>query len=200
MINYKYLLAAGLGLAVACGIVCIKYHSPHQAQNSEAISNRLDTIQAQLGALHQEVKKPTEAVDLSAINQDFNRLTSLIEQLKNNDETTLNRLINEHRSELTQKLDSLHNMVTALNKKQHPIKYLPVTSLPFKVISIDSIQHVSVATVAYNFKTTPLEKSDSLAGWTVINIDFGLQRMELENSNKEHVVVTLDVIQGESNA
>lgn len=200
MTHHKYLLAAGLGLVVTCGIVCIKYHSPHKAQNSEALSNRLDTIQAQLGALHQEVKKPTEAVDLSAINQDFNRLTSLIEQLKSNDETTLNRLINEHRSELTQKLDSLHNMVTALDKKQHPIKYLPVASLPFKVISIDSIQQVSVATVAYNFKTMPLEKSDKLAGWTVLYIDFGLQRMELENSNKERVVVALDEAQGKSNA
>lgn len=200
MIHHKYLLAAGLGLAVICGIVCIKHYSPYKTQNSEAITNRLDTIQAQLGIVHQEVKKSPEVVDLTIINQDFNKLVSLIEQLKSNDETTLNRLINEHRTELTQKLDSLHDMVTALDKKQHPIKYLPVTSLPFKVISIDSIQQISVATVAYNFKTTPLEKSDSLAGWTVINIDFGLQRMELENSNKEHVVVMLDVIQGESNA
>lgn len=196
MIHHKYLLAAGLGLVVTCGIVCIKYHSPLKTQNSEAITNRLDTIQAQLGIVHQEVKKPTEAVDLTTINQDFNKLASLIEQLKNNDD----HLINEYRAELAQKLDSLHDMVTALDKKQHPIKYLPVTSLPFKVISIDSIQQISVATVAYNFKTTSLEKSDNLAGWTVINIDFGLQRMELENSNKEHVVVTLDVMQGEPNA
>lgn len=196
MIHHKYLLAAGLGLVVTCGIVCIKYHSPLKTQNSEAITNRLDTIQAQLGIVHQEVKKPTEVVDLTTINQDFNRLASLIEQLKNNDD----HLINEYRAELAQKLDSLHDMVTALDKKQHPIKYLPVTSLPFKIISIDSIQQISVATVAYNFKTTPLEKSDNLAGWTVINIDFGLQRMELENSNKEHVVVTLDVMQGEPNA
>ncbi|WP_426741416.1 hypothetical protein, partial [Pseudomonas aeruginosa] len=82
--------------------------------------------------------------------------------------------------------------------KRHPIKYLPVTSLPFKVISIDSIQQISVATVAYNFKTIPLEKSDKLADWIVLSIDFGLQRMELENSNKEHVVVKMDVVQGDS--
>lgn len=200
MIHHKYLLAAGLGLVVTCGMVCIQYYSPHKTQNSEAITNRLDTIQAQLGIVHQEVKKTPGVVDLALINQDFNKLASLIEQLKTNDETTLNRLINEHRIELAQKLDSLHDLVTALDKKQHPIKYLPVTSLPFKVISIDSIQQVSVATVAYNFKTTPLEKSDDLAGWTVIHIDFGLQRMELENSNKEHVVVTLDVMQGKPNA
>ncbi len=57
-----------------------------------------------------------------------------------------------------------------------------------------------MATVAYNFKTLPLEKSDKLAGWTVLSIDFGLQRMELENGTKEHVVVKMDVLQGESDA
>ncbi|HAT1945789.1 TPA: hypothetical protein JBJ85_14650 [Legionella pneumophila] len=193
----KYLLAAGLGLGFVSIIVSIKYYPTN---DSEVISHRLDTIQAQLGALHQEVKKPVEAMDLAIINQDFNKLTSLIEQLKTNDETTLNHLINENRTELTQKLDVLHQMVTALDKKQHSIKYLPVSSLPFKVISIDSIQQVSVATVAYNFKTLPLEKSDKLAGWTVLSIDFGLQRMELENGTKEHVVVSMNAEKGESDA
>lgn len=194
----KYLLTASLGLTLACSIVGIKYYSTNKSKDSEVIANRLDTIQAQLWTLHQEVKKPAEATDLTTINQDFNKLASLIEQLKSKDETTLNHLINENRAELAQKLDSLHEIVTALYNKQHPIKYLPVTSLPFKVISIDSIQQVSVATVAYNFKTMPLEKSDKMADWTVLSIDFGLQRMELENNNKEHVVVKMDVVQGDS--
>ncbi|HAT1867309.1 hypothetical protein [Legionella pneumophila] len=194
----KYLLVASLGLTLACSIVGIKYYSTNKPTDSEVIANRLDTIQAQLGALHQEVKKPAEAVNLTTINQDFNKLASLIEQLKSKDETTLNHLVSENRAELVQKLDSLHEIVTALDDKRHPIKYLPVTSLPFKVISIDSIQQISVATVAYNFKTIPLEKSDKLADWIVLSIDFGLQRMELENSNKEHVVVKMDVVQGDS--
>ncbi|HAT9060338.1 TPA: hypothetical protein JBB45_03700 [Legionella pneumophila subsp. pneumophila] len=196
----KYLLAAGLGLTLAGVIVGIKYFTKDKTNDSEVISYRLDTLQAQLGALHEEVKKPVETVDLTAINQDFHKLTSLIEQLKNHDETDINRLINDNRAELTQKLDVLREMVMSLEKKQHPIKYLPVNTLPFKVISIDSIQQISVATVAYNFKTLPLEKSDQLAGWKVLSIDFGLQRMELENGNKEHVVVRMDMFPGESDA
>ncbi|HHS8313960.1 TPA: hypothetical protein ACTUNV_000344 [Legionella pneumophila] len=194
----KYLLSAGLGLAVV--IVGINCFPTNKVNDSDVISHRLDTLQAQLGTLHEEVKKPVETVDLTAINQDFHKLTSLIEQLKNHNETDINRLINDNRTELTQKLDVLREMVRSLDKKQHPIKYLPINTLPFKVISIDSIQQVSVATVAYNFKTVPLEKSDQLAGWTVLSIDFGLQRMELENGNKEHVVVKMDVLQGESDA
>ncbi|HCC3243546.1 TPA: hypothetical protein ACW6D3_002643 [Legionella pneumophila] len=196
----KYLLAAGLGLTLAGVIVGINYFPTNKTNNSDVISHRLDTLQAQLDALHEEVKKPVETVDLTVINQDFHKLTSLIEQLKNHNETDINRLINDNRTELTQKLDVLREMVRTLDKKQHPIKYLPINTLPFKVISIDSIQQVSVATVAYNFKTVPLEKSDQLAGWTVLSIDFGLQRMELENGNKEHVVVKMDVLQGESDA
>ncbi|CEK11645.1 hypothetical protein [Legionella hackeliae] len=196
----KYLLAAGLGLTLVGVIVGTNYFPTNKTNDSDVISHRLDTLQAQLGTLHEEVKKPVETVDLTAINQDFHKLTSLIEQLKNHNETDLNRLINDNRAELTQKLDVLREMVMSLDKKQHPIKYLPSSNLPFKVISIDSIQQVSVATVAYNFKTVPLEKSDQLAGWTVLSIDFGLQRMELENGNKEHVVVRMDVLQGESDA
>ncbi|WP_133139273.1 hypothetical protein [Legionella genomosp. 1] len=196
----KYLLVGGLGLTLAGVIVGINYFPTNKTNDSDVVSHRLDTLQAQLGALHEEVKKPVETVDFAAINQDFHKLISLIEQLKNHDETDINRLINENRAELTQRLDVLREMVTALDKKQHPIKYLPASSLPFRVISIDSIQQVSVASVAYNFKTLPLEKSDQLAGWTVLSIDFGLQRMELENGNKEHVVVKTDVLQGESDA
>lgn len=196
----KYLLAAGLGLTVAAVLVGFNYFSTNKTNSSDVISHRLDALQAQLGALHEEVKKPVETVDLTTIDQDFHKLTSLIEQLKNHDKTDINRLINDNRVELIKKLDVLREMVTALDKKQYPIKYLPVSVLPFKVISIDSIQQVSVATVAYNFKTLPLEKSDKLAGWTVLSIDFGLQRIELENGNKEHVVVNMDVLPGESDA
>ncbi|HAU1107380.1 TPA: hypothetical protein ACT9A3_000052 [Legionella pneumophila] len=196
----KYLLVGSLGLTLAGAMVGINYFPTNKTNDTDVISHRLDTLQAQLGALHKEVKKPVETVDLATINQDFQKLTSLIEQLKNHDETDINRLINDNRAELTQKLDVLREMVTALDKKQHPIKYLPASSLPFRVISIDSIQQVSVASVAYNFKTVPLEKSDQLAGWTVLSIDFGLQRMELENANKEHVVIKMDVLSGESDA
>ena len=41
----------------------------------------------------------------------------------------------------------------------------------------------------------PLEKSDSLAGWTVLSVDFGTQKIELENANKEHVIVALDGVE-----
>jgi seryl-tRNA synthetase len=189
-----------LGLVLIGTIVLLKCHYMGKTQDTEIITARLNDIQLQLSNLQQAAKKPDEKVDLSAINQDFNKLTKLIEQLKSKDDNTISQLINENRAELSQKMDALHEVINSLDKKQHSIKYLPVTALPFKVISIDSIQQVSVVTVTYDFKTIPLEKSDKLAGWTVLQIDFGQQRIELENSNKEHVVVTMEADRGDQNA
>ncbi|EEZ95991.1 TPA: hypothetical protein VAI00_001354 [Legionella pneumophila] len=191
---------AGLSLALIGGVVLVKCHYMSKTNDPEIITTRLNEIQAQLGNLQQAARKPDEKVDLSAINQDFNKLATLIEQLKSKDDSTINQLITENRAELSRKLDALQEVINSLDKKQHPIKYLPVTALPFKVISIDSIQQVSVATVTYDFKTVPLEKNDKLAGWTVLQIDFGQQRIELENNNKERVVVTMEADLGDQHA
>ncbi|HAT1956939.1 TPA: hypothetical protein I8Z62_001884 [Legionella pneumophila] len=191
---------AGLSLALIGGVVLVKCHYMSKTNDTGIITTRLNEIQEQLGNLQQAARKPDEKVDLSAINLDFNKLATLIEQLKSKDDSTINQLISENRAELSGKLDALHEVVNSLDKKQHPIKYLPVTALPFQVISIDSIQQVSVATVTYDYKTVPLEKSDNLAGWTVLQIDFGQQRIELENSNKERVVVTMEADIGDQNA
>lgn len=191
---------ASLSLALIGGVVLLKCLYMGKTNSTEIITTRLNDIQAQLGNLQQAARKPDEKVDLSAINQDFNKLTTLIEQLKSKDDNTINQLITENRAELSHKLDALHEVINSLDKKQHPVKYLPVTALPFKIISIDSIQQVNVATVTYDFKIVPLEKSDRLAGWKVLKIDFGQQRIELENSNKERVVVTMEADLGDQNA
>jgi len=191
---------AGLSLALIGSAVLVKCHYQGKTKDTEIIATRLYDIQAQIGNLQQAARKPDEKVDLSAINQDFNKLATLIEQLKSKDDNTINQLITENRAELSSKLDVLHEVINSLDKKQHPIKYLPVTALPFKVISIDSIQQVSVATVTYDFKTVPLEKNDNLAGWTILQIDFGQHRIELENSNKERVIVTMEADLGDQHA
>src|SRR3990167_1993170 len=175
------------------GIYLLSHAKPQKNDDSPIINARLNDIQSGIANLQNEVKKPSATIDLSGINQDFNKLAALIEQLKSKDNQQLNQLVNESRTTLSNKLDAIHQTINSLDKKQHPIKYLPVSALPFHVVSIDSIQQVSVASVAYDYKTNPLEKNDSLAGWTVTQIDFGKQRLEFENKNKERVIVTLDI-------
>lgn len=182
-----------LNLSLAAGIILIKDHPEDSTKNTEIISTRLNDIQSQLIKLQQDVKKPSETIDLTPINQNFSQLASLIEELKSKDDKA-------NHTDLTHKLDAIHEVINTIDKKQNPIKILPVSALPFKVVSIDSIQQVNVASVSYDFKTIPLEKGDTLVNWTVVQIDFGKQRLELENSNKERVVVTLDSDLGDQNA
>jgi hypothetical protein len=191
-LSAEWMLLLSLNLVLGITIVLLQYKNSHEPIQ---ISARLNEIQSQIGTLQQAVKAPAEKIDLSAINQDFNRLTALIGELKSKDEGQLNQLVIESRTQLADKLDAMHTVINSLDQKHHPIKYLPVTALPFKVIGIDSIQEVSVASVAYDFKTIPLEKSDSLAGWAVLSVDFGKQKIELENANKERVVVALEGVE-----
>lgn len=171
-----------------------------KASDIQAFATQLSNIHLQLIKLQQEAKKPAEKTDLRSIDQEFNKLSHLIEQLKSQESNKLSQLLSENRSELIRRFDAIQQAIHALDQKQHPIQYLPPTALPFKVLSIDSIQQISVASVAYDYKTVPLEKSDKLAGWTVLHIDFAKQRLELENANKERVVVTLATKQGDENA
>lgn len=175
-----------LSLNVALGIGCILL----QPKTNQELAYIKD-IQSQLNNLEQSFKKPAEKVDLSAINQDFKHLESLIDELKTKDDSQFNQLVIDSRTQLENKLDAMHSVINSLDTKQHPIKYLTVNDLPFEVVSIDSIQQVSVANVAYDYRTIPLEKSDVLAGWTVIAVDFSRQKIEFENDKKEHVVVAM---------
>lgn len=186
--SVKWLILLSLNLTLGMTIIFLQ---PKIGHEPTPIGDRLTEIQSQLNTLQQAVKAPAEKIDLSSINQDFNRIAALISGLKSKDEAKLNQLVVDSRNQLSNKIDVVHSAINALDQKQHPIKYLPITALPFKVISIDSIQQVSVASVAYDYKTIPLEKTDALAGWTVLNVDFGKQKIELENTNKEHVIVAL---------
>lgn len=189
----KWICLLSLNLVLgAATIVLLQSKSVHIPNN---INERLSEIQSQLGTLQQSIKAPAEKIDLSSINQDFNHLTALIGELKPKDSEQLNQIVKESQSQLANKLDAMHTVITSLDQKQHPIKYLPVSALPFKIVSIDSIQQVSVASVEYDFKTIPLEKSDTLAGWAVLSVDFGQQKIELENTNKERVVVTMNEVE-----
>ena len=143
--SYKCVGLLAITLAMGAGLFLM---FPKNHQESSEITNQLNNIQSQLSLLQTTIKTPAEKIDLSFINQDVNRLANLIGDLKTNKE--------DERSQLTNKLDAIHSVINSLNKKQHPITFLPISALPFKIISIDSIQQVSVASVAYDYKTMPL--------------------------------------------
>ena len=179
--DFKYLTLIGVS---ACTILTI--FISHQIQPKVSVpAPELKAIQ------HAIQNTPVPKLDLSPIKAEVSALATLIKQMQNEDEASLNTLLTNTKTELQSKLDAIHNTIISLEEKQHPIKILPEAALPFKVISIDSLQHVSVATASYDFKTTALEEGDALAGWKVLDVNFATQSMEFENEDEAHVKVRL---------
>lgn len=185
----KYLDVKWLSLLVLnvllIGFVCLKNQSPTNHIELNTLGEQLSSIQTQL-------KQPVEQPDLSPITQNLNQLNTFVQQLQNKDDHQLGEIFSTEQGAIKKQLEGITDLLRHLDEKKQPVKMLPANQLPFKILSIDSIQEVSVASVSYHYKTQPLEKGDSLAGWTVFEINFAKQTIEFENADKAHVLVHLN--------
>jgi hypothetical protein len=183
----KYLL---FGLALSVGSLLTIISGMHHVNQSSTLISTLDKLQSNLLTLQEAMNKPTPHLNLNAVTQDIQQLSQQLEAVRAQNTNHLDEALHQTEISLANRLDKLQKMVRHLNTIQKPITYLPPRHLPFSVLSLDSIQHVPVASVTYDFKTLPIEKGDSLAGWRVVSMDYGTQRIEFENGKKEHVLVT----------
>ncbi|HAU0843139.1 TPA: hypothetical protein ACT9KV_001323 [Legionella pneumophila] len=184
----KFLDAKWLGLValniVMVVFVCVKHQSSSSINNLNGLEQKLTTIESQ-------INKPIQQPDLSPITDHIKQLGDFIQQMQNKDDHQLGDLFSTEQATIKTKLDGIQELLKHLDSQKQPVKMLPASSLPFKVLSIDSIQEVSVASVAYDYKTQALEKGDSLAGWKILEIDFAKQTIEFENAEKAHVLIHL---------
>lgn len=184
----KYLDAKWLSLLLLNGLlvvfVCLKSQPSLEKNKFNTLDERLTIIQKQLN-------QPTEQPDLSLITQNLKQLGEFVQQLQNKDDHQLGEMFTTEQIAIKKQLEGITDLLRHLDEKKQPVKMFPVSQLPFKVLSIDSIQEVSVASISYHYKTQALEKGDSLAGWTVFEIDFAKQTIEFENNDKGHVLVHL---------
>ncbi|HAU0368265.1 TPA: hypothetical protein JBF73_03535 [Legionella pneumophila] len=185
----KYLDVKWLSLLVLnvllIAFVCVKNQSP-------ANHNELNILGEQLASIQTQLKQPVEQPDLSPITQNLNQLNNFVQQLKNKDDHQLGEIFTTEQGAIKKQLECITDLLRHLDEKKQPVKMLSASQLPFKVLSIDSIQEIPVASIAYHYKTQALEKSDTLAGWAVFEIDFAKQIIEFENADKTHVLVHLN--------
>ncbi|HAT8591694.1 hypothetical protein SC031_02935 [Legionella pneumophila serogroup 1] len=165
--------------------VCVKNQSP-------ANHKELNTLGAQLKSIQTQLKQPVEQPDLSPITQNLNQLNKFVQQLQNKDEHQLGEIFTTEQGAIKKQLEGITDLLRHLDEKKQPVKMLSASQLPFKVLSIDSIQEIPVVSIAYHYKTQALEKGDTLAGWIVFEIDFAKQIIEFENADKAHVLVHLN--------
>lgn len=194
--NHRAFSCALLGLTLGSGalLAIISATNMHEYSKSTAVMSQLDTLQSKLSTLQDSVNKPAPKIDLHAMTQQIQQLSIQLDDVRTQNANHMDQALNQTEATLANRLDAIQQMVKHLDEKHAPVKYLPSDSLPFTVMSLDSIQHVPVACIAYDFKNVAIEKGDSLAGWRVVSIDYGKQRIEFENINKEHVLILHDHI------
>ncbi len=164
--------------------------TPHEDPNTQQVLSRLNGLQTQLASLQDIAQKPLPDVDFSVISQQITEVSERLEALRATHSDEVRQTLNHTETALSSKLDSITDVVSHIDPHPSSVKFLALDALPFKVVSIDSIQQIPVASIAYDFKTVPLEQGDALAGWRVVSLDYTAQRIELVNQQKEHVLVT----------
>ncbi|HHF7365140.1 TPA: hypothetical protein ACPSKY_000232 [Legionella bozemanae] len=183
-LDFKWVSLLALNvLLIVC--VCVKKQSVTNHNELNKFSKQLVSIQTQL-------KQPSEQPDLSPITQNLKQLNTFIQQLQNKDDHQLGEMFTTEQAAIKKQLEGITDLIRHLDEAKQPLKMLAASQLPFKVLSIDSIQEVPVASIAYHYKTQAMEKGDALAGWTVFEINYAKQTIEFEDTNKAHVLVHLN--------
>lgn len=190
--EHRVLSVLIIGAAAVAGTALAITNEPDTKPN--LVMSQLNALQARITGLQELVTKPIPEINLSGITQQVQQLSKQIVEVHTQNSAHFDQSLSKTETALVMRLESIQQLIRRLDAHKSPVKFLNPKDLPFKVISLDSIQHIPVASIAYDFKTIPLEKDDSLAGWKVIHIDYGKQQLEFENSKKERVVLSHEQI------
>ena len=170
----------------------------NKAVLDEALVSRLNELQTHLVALETMAGKSLPEIDLSSLEQKLKDLSLEVSELRqfNPDELKagIESRLSETEKSLSSQLNHINSAVGQIELAKAKVKYLAPKALPFAVVSIDSIQNIPVASIQYDYKSTPMEVGDVLAGWKVVRVDFRHQKIEFENKQHEHVLLKKDNI------
>lgn len=194
--KFMFVLVLTMTVGALAGFSMNKTKAPlvESNENEAVLLSRLNDLQSQIARLESSANRPLPEVNLSGLESQLNALAEQVKVMKSdhaqNISEQLSKSLNETEHHLGEKLSSIESVISHLDKKTPGIVYVAPEQLPFKVVSIDSIQQTPVASISYDYKTVPMEKGDKIAGWKVVAIHYGQQRIELENNKKEHVLLT----------
>ena len=178
---------------IAIPSIMLVFLALHNGKKEEpAIIN--NKVEQKLSQIQQHIDKlpgQTNTINLQPLSQELQKLSDLTEKQHKETIATQKQNIEQVKLEFADKINALQQQVTELKPQKPSFKYQSPNYLPFKVLSIDSLQQLSVATALYSHKTTPLEAGDSLADWTVKSVSFARQEIVFENLKHERVRVKL---------
>lgn len=182
-------------LMVSIAFIYFKVSQPKTAINpQQLVMKRLENIQNNLQILSTEVRVlPTISPEtMQTIAHQLDSLQQGLTQIST--ESSVRKLqdtIVAGNQTILQQIQSIQQTLTPLKQKSSSLENLPQTSLPFKVIGIDSWNDVPEATVMISHTANLMAKNDSLSGWTLIDLSLEPARAIFQNQANQIVKITL---------
>ena len=197
VLNLMLILVIGLLTFIFINIMHV-----HMSKNSGDITQnkpstqyiftqKLDDIQGRLSVIEQSLRSDKSQKNMSQLEVKLQGLNQNIQTLSNNNAQAIESSLSSNSDKLQQQISQLSHNIAELKQSMQKTIYLKSSALPFKVISIDSIEAQNVVTVAYDYKNVPLEQHDALAGWALLKADYALQTADFVNSKQQHVFISL---------
>lgn len=156
----------------------------------KALSEKMDNIQAQIGKVNLEIKKPQDKVDLTSITKEISRISGNLDSVKSDTNNVLAKS-NRNNNILINEIKDVKEKVVAIKGSSKETKYVDAKQLPFEILSIDVVQEVPVISIRYHFENFDLEKGDKIAGWKIRGLKYNNQIAEFINDKNEHVKISL---------
>jgi hypothetical protein len=124
---------------------------------------------------------------LAALQAKMNRLAAHSDQL-------IQQQIQRSTAQLSSQLTAMNHTLAQMNPDTTHHRALTSASLPFQVVSIDTIQQSEVVTVRYAHRLVPLDVGDSLAGWRLATARDINQQAQFINAQSDSVSIDLNEI------
>ncbi len=148
---------------------------PPLSKQQQQLSQQLNSIETHLNNLSTQINKSktVNPVTVEALSQQLNAIQQGLTNLnQQNNFKNLQTTLENSQQAMVEKLQSLQKNLQQLKQRLSPQVYLPLSTLPFKVISIDIWNGEPEATIMIDGNATLMAKSDTYAGWTLTDISF----------------------------
>jgi uncharacterized protein YlzI (FlbEa/FlbD family) len=163
-----------------------------EQQQTLIVLNHLEAKVNQLAVQIAHLDQNKAKEEIISINAHLNNIEQTIDQLNSvNSIQLLQEIITQSHDEVINKVAELQQQIQHLKKQLIPPAYLPVSKLPFKVISIDIWNGTPQATIQLNRTADLMAQNDTRSGWTLITINFDPAYVIFKNTRNQRIKVDL---------
>lgn len=163
----------------------------HQAPS---VAAEFDDIAEKLAHIEASLSKDHTIVNVDQVRSDIANLATQVNQATARANAEISEQIKASTAALEQKLGQVNSQLVKLNRHSAHHRFLMVSSLPFKVMSIDNIQEADVVSVDYGHHVVPVDVGESIAGWTLVSANSAQQKAQFRNAHHEYVAINLNTL------